>query len=200
MLSIPVGLIDGTWFQSTPLVAEGRCGGRGWYIPRGRLFQSTPLVAEGRCLDSIGNPVSPLTVSIHAPRCRGAMHLFSDHHCNLLEVSIHAPRCRGAMRVHTDASTYSPSVSIHAPRCRGAMPASAALSAASWRVSIHAPRCRGAMPDNRQHQRIGPMFQSTPLVAEGRCAYCRDLLGANPCFNPRPSLPRGDARGQAGGG
>ena len=83
-------------FQSTPPVAEGRCPLRGVdadearsFNPRpplprgdalpaavafdaGSLFQSTPPVAEGRCTTIITS-TNQTGVSIHAPRCRGAM-------------------------------------------------------------------------------------------------------------------------------
>ena len=42
---------------------------------------------------------------------------------SLHHVSIHAPRCRGAMQdgTHVVSAVVDRFVSIHAPRCRGAM-------------------------------------------------------------------------------
>ncbi len=37
------------------------------------------------------------------------------------------------------------------------------------------------------------MFQSTPPVAEGRCAEPPRIVHSLSGFNPRPPLPRGDA-------
>ncbi|MEN9479078.1 MAG: hypothetical protein RLZZ298_473 [Pseudomonadota bacterium] len=62
-------------------------------------------------------------------------------------------------------------------------------------VSIHAPRCREAMQGNNHDFPPLAKFQSTPLVAERRCHYAASLSpSCSMCFNPRPSLPRGDAR------
>ena len=38
-----------------------------------------------------------------------------------------------------------------------------------------------------------PGFQPTPFVAEGRCETASTRLATGAGFNPRPSLPRGDA-------
>ena len=87
-----------------------------------------------------------------------------------------------------------------------------------WVVSIHAPRCREAMPASVPPTWLDFMFQSTPLVAERRCIMnnivifdteivsihaprCREAMPlpiavrvkVRASFNPRPSLPRGDA-------
>ncbi len=67
-----------------------------------------------------------------------------------------------------------------------------------WRVvtdvSIHAPRCRGAMRLLIDSERVTVLFQSTPPVAEGRCAPTGKTCATVSGFNPRPPLPRGDAR------
>ncbi len=184
-----------------------------------RTFQSTPPVAEGRCLVSLDvvarligfNPRPPLPrgdasrnyglfhmteVSIHAPRCRGAMHLSEGALAMHVAVSIHAPRCRGAMRYSWFPRCLIQIVSIHAPRCRGAMPDLLKLRDQFRKVSIHAPRCRGAMPGSAKSHATATSFnprpplprgdagaayaakyvskfQSTPPVAEGRCTCLR---------------------------
>ncbi len=132
-------------FQSTPPVAEGRCGrGSSWGGPF-REFQSTPPVAEGRCGYRQRHPAPRLCFNPRPPLPRG------------------------------DANTSQ-------------------SGRESYRVSIHAPRCRGAMPLTDYVRREALRFQSTPPVAEGRCRAlvpgARLVIG----FNPRPPLPRGDAR------
>ena len=162
--------------------------------------------------------------------------------CACIIVSIHAPRCRGAMpnRIHFAAAHFV--VSIHAPRCRGAMPASghhcrrmfyrfnprpplpgsdARCARKTWRhpgcfnprpplpgsdaatyraailnaiVSIHAPRCRGAMPSHGPSITGTGRFQSTPPVAGERCGTTRTRTWRQKSFNPRPPLPGSDAR------
>ena len=85
-------------------------------------------------------------------------------------------------------------VSIHAPRCRGAKPPGLFVSDDMLAVSIHAPRCRGAKQVLRLGSKAHQQFQSTPLVVEGRsCALRGRRSPAIPCFNPRPSLSRGEA-------
>ena len=183
-----------------------------------------------------------MAVSIHAPRCRGAMRRILRTVESSMIVSIHAPRCRGAMRDrcrrdYTRPACFNPrpslprgdaasvptprpeaTVSIHAPRCRGAMlHVDTSLLRVGF-VSIHAPRCRGAMRGEEGAAEGKGLFQSTPLVAEGRCQlrlfnpriqsavsiHAPRCRGAMPIctscqrdsftsFNPRPSLPRGDA-------
>ncbi len=134
------------------------------------------------------------SVSIHAPRCRGAMPVCRPGRKIWRGfVSIHAPRCRGAMPSVPLSASLSYTVSIHAPRCRGAMrhhpahragnngfnprpplprgdAAGASLHYYESIVSIHAPRCRGAMRKTNSDPLMPRMFQSTPPVAEGRCA------------------------------
>ena len=63
-------------------------------------------------------------------------------------------------------------------------------------VSIHAPRCRGAMHAEVDRFLVSDKFQSTPPVAEGRCATAQRNRHPLDCFNPRPPLPRGDALAQ----
>ena len=108
-------------------------------------------------------------------------------------------------------------VSIHAPRCREAMPNTHSPGSCHTPVSIHAPRCREAMRKKCGRRLLERRFQSTPLVAERRCnslnvGYIQiltfqstPLVAERRCmiivcgcmrhcgFNPRPSLPRGDA-------
>ena len=86
------------------------------------------------------------------------------------------------------------SVSIHAPRCRGAKLKRASAVLGPHDVSIHAPRCRGAKRYRFGRLRPSPLFQSTPLVVEGRSATHTRAPRSARCFNPRPSLSRGEAQ------
>ena len=159
-------------FQSAPVVADGRCQGGPLHMPCDKTFQSAPVVADGRCFRALITATLSLQVSIRARRCRRAMHRTRRHHQQHRLVSIRARRCRRAM-----------------PRCRPRYLADGA-------------------------------FQSAPVVADGRCrlqpsrCLCRDgvSIRARRCrramravphqhdrqctgFNPRPSLPTGDAAG-----
>ena len=73
------------------------------------------------------------------------MHDLPERNPRLSSVSIHAPRCRGAMRVHRDW----PRLMRRSFNPRPPLPGSDAVFgldfAAGKVVSIHAPRCRGAM-------------------------------------------------------
>ena len=206
-------------FQSAPLVAEGRCSCRCRGVamrfpvsirtprcrgamllashgskPATRWFQSAPLVAEGRCLSFRAFASVSVSVSIRTPRCRGAMLDGRRRRSFQGRVSIRTPRCRGAMPARLGGLYMPAEVSIRTPRCRGAMlvtdPAGNRKVA---KVSIRTPRCRGAMPDKHTGEILPEMFQSAPLVAEGRCVRSGSALRRRQRFNPHPSLPRGDA-------
>ncbi len=160
---------------------------------RRMLFQSTPPVAGGRC-----ERVQPCHrhlghVSIHAPRCRGAMPcpLAHRNHCvsgfnprpplpggdagrtrrRYLHRRSFNPRppLPGGDALPAGNSFYFPPVSIHAPRCRGAMPGGKASSAGALPSFNPRPPLPGG--DARHHHLCEPriMFQSTPPVAGGRC-------------------------------
>ena len=164
---------EGEMFQSTPLVAEGRCQTGATVESLSAMFQSTPLVAEGRCLILTDIPIRPTAVSIHAPRCRGAMpSCHVGRTCRLLFQStplVAEGRCKYRQELFEGRRSFNPRpslprgdaqlpetdsaywlVSIHAPRCRGAMPSGRMTSALPTSVSIHAPRCRGAMRGRNQ--------------------------------------------------
>ena len=155
---------------TTPLVVEGRCSTKSSALLSGKSFnprpslsrgdaiycgadrmivkgfQSTPLVVEGRCLGIRRGVAVRTGVSIHAPRCRGAMRN-------------HAGTCPGAFLV-----------SIHAPRCRGAMQTSNPLSRHQLRRFNPRPSLSRGDAGNRVPCPTATlMFQSTPLVVEGRC-------------------------------
>ncbi len=155
-------------------------------------FNPRPSLPRGDARDG-GRPRRDGRVSIHAPRCRGAMLGLSNaqmwHYLFQSTPLVAEGRCLTA-GVDTQDDRL---VSIHAPRCRGAMRSAPTLVSRKILVSIHAPRCRGAMPYCAWYDATGVKFQSTPLVAEGRCGPPTSRPGACSCFNPRPSLPRGDA-------
>ena len=164
----------------------------GWYsiqcfnprppLPGGDAFLPVPRMAR---LASF-NPRPPLpggdayssyffppfaAVSIHAPRCRGAMHGRSGFQGDGRQSSFNPrPPLPGGDAIDAAVIKIEGLVSIHAPRCRGAMPRKTTRKLWGEDVSIHAPRCRGAMP-RRSPRRLTkiPGFQSTPPVAGGRC-------------------------------
>ena len=132
-------------FQSTPPVAEGRCKSGAPVLPGHCRFQSTPPVAEGRCGCASMAMTGPINrFNPRPPLPRG--DAFGDLGiANALSVSIHAPRCRGAM-----PSSLSRIIRINCrfnprpPLPRGDARVKLVVMAFEI-VSIHAPRCRGAM-------------------------------------------------------
>ncbi len=154
-------------FQSTPPVAGGRCPTLPPVTKPAALFQSTPPVAGGRCpSDPATRP--PLLVSIHAPRCRGAMPQYTRPKALTKLFQSTPPVAGGRCAVVLEFLALF-GVSIHAPRCRGAMLCSLCSAPTHTRVSIHAPRCRGAMRGIIMRTTVIIQFQSTPPVAGGRC-------------------------------
>ncbi len=131
-------------------------------------FQSTPPVAEGRCITVITGQPGSGSFNPRPPLPRGDAPPSS---CPgwIVMVSIHAPRCRGAMQIFPLAIALQLPVSIHAPRCRGAMPRLAYESLAKLGFQSTPPvaegRCRGGQVTANNPY----LFQSTPPVAEGRC-------------------------------
>jgi len=179
-------------FQSTPPVAEGRCakGGTG-RVQDGSCFNPRPPLPRGDATAfAVGR--APHRVSIHAPRCRGAMPWPPACPARRTRFQSTPPVAEGRCLAESSFTLAVP-VSIHAPRCRGAMLIAEIGEEHITQVSIHAPRCRGAMQRRLPMARAGRWFQSTPPVAEGRCAERQLCLKGLPCFNPRPPLPRGDA-------
>ncbi len=86
-----------------------------------RSFQSTLPVAGERCGPSGGQTISSVSFNPRSP-LPGSDALIPTW-ANIVDlVSIHAPRCRGAMPAVAVDLLRDHAVSIHAPRCRGAMP------------------------------------------------------------------------------
>ena len=160
----------------------------------------------------------PAAVSIHAPRCRGAMpapplnrrrrHTRFNPRPPLPGSDASKPRrpawsrwgfnprpplpgsdAGGASRVG-----YGALVSIHAPRCRGAMPlpllCGSFVNQFQSTPPVAGERCHLAARLANAEKR----FQSTPPVAGERCVYPGAAFKAVTCFNPRPPLPGSDAR------
>ena len=156
-------------FQSTPPVAGGRCNATTIPVNVIKMFQSTPPVAGGRCAPVENADQSFVGVSIHAPRCRGAMRSRRTKRDRSGCVSIHAPRCRGAMhaRAYLFACDYlfQSTPPVAGGRCGKHFRCDVPVR----HVSIHAPRCRGAMPISSGSKTTRSRFQSTPPVAGGRC-------------------------------
>ncbi len=167
---------------------------------------------------SCGRPEREVfVVSIHAPRCRGAMRRTRRRTLPMSRFQSTPPvaegRCRMAAPVRCSAGCFNPRPPLPRGDASGVL-----LRWGNYQVSIHAPRCRGAMRQIAQPVRQRRRFQSTPPVAEGRCdgdarlgrrggdvsIHAPRCRGAMPqksgsrsrppnCFNPRPPLPRGDA-------
>ena len=157
-------------------------------------FQSTPPVAGRRCVEGAFAERRHVYVSIHAPRCREAMHseLGTVTYGGLFQSTppVAGRRCalasefpaRGDIRFNPrpplpggDAAV-SQNVGINIP------------------VSIHAPRCREAMQAAFGGAEQIDQFQSTPPVAGRRCLHRLPQRRRQTSFNPRPPLPGGDAR------
>ena len=100
-------------------------------------FNSRPS-CEGRHI--YREIITPLLVSIHAPRARGDKDTVKRR--VLFYVSIHAPRARGDI---VWSSISSPGRFNSRPSCEGRRAAAGAFT--EGQVSIHAPRARG---DGRQ--------------------------------------------------
>ena len=85
-------------------------------------------------------------------------------------------------------------VSIRARRCRRAMHSIGAEISWQSPVSIRARRCRRAMPWTGQLTRQ-PLncFNPRPTLPSGDAAVAREAMSAIDGFNPRPTLPSGDA-------
>ncbi len=155
-------------FQSTLPVAGERCTSEGIKIrpfigfnPRSPLPGSDARAAGRSTANRRSfNPRSPLPGSDAA--CRGRDEL-------PLQVSIHAPRCRGAMPEVPRVDGQIITVSIHAPRCRGAMLPVGVVVVAGQQFQSTLPvageRCfRPSAIDLKLMQ-----FQSTLPVAGERC-------------------------------
>ena len=136
--------------------------------------------------------VAFFAVSIRTPRCRGAMRPRRFRRSARRCFNPHPSLPRGDARVmrcalqegagfnphpslpRGDAGSCWPPeestvVSIRTPRCRGAMPSVRRRMPCGRGVSIRTPRCRGAMLDQGKALLYSRLFQSAPLVAEGRC-------------------------------
>ncbi len=114
------------------------------------------------------------------------------------QVSIHAPRCRGAMllacAICRPRDSFQSTLPVAGERCQEI----ARARANNQLVSIHAPRCRGAMQREGSPGTPTNMFQSTLPVAGERCARRPKTRSVLTCFNPRSPLPGSDAPHRSG--
>jgi len=91
-----------------------------------------------------GLPGASYPVSIHAPRCRGAMPGGKQLHPGRAGFNPRPPLPRGDADCRNRRRAYNPGFNPRPPLPRG--DAAALADGAGWSVvSIHAPRCRGAM-------------------------------------------------------
>ena len=139
-------------------------------------FQSTPPVAGERFVICTSSAWRTRPVSIHAPRCRGAMPLAVPAWPSVPFVSIHAPRCRGAMHRKTSGSArFDPFQST---------PPVAGERCAEQSTFFKPPRQRfnprpplpGSDATSCAHTPAAELFQSTPPVAGERCPrFCSSM-------------------------
>ena len=188
-------------FQSTPLVVEGRSPSVIPVLSRFvGSFNPRPSLSRGEARQAI-QARWPRAVSIHAPRCRGAkpagLHATGDVLVFQSTPLVVEGRSRLGYLSATTCSQFqsTPLVVEGRSRCCGSEAkrissfnprpslsrGEAALSVVAARqrflVSIHAPRCRGA---KRGYPWCGQplvLFQSTPLVVEGRSLRCIPIAG-----------------------
>ncbi len=155
-------------FNPRPPLPRGDALGGGCHSTNLWSFNPRPPLPRGDAPE-LTNRRSHSFVSIHAPRCRGAM--LNDLADPLVFIPFQStpPVAEGRCTPNRNLRGSKKLVSIHAPRCRGAMQFTSSVRDGSSFVSIHAPRCRGAMPHHDAAQRCANQFQSTPPVAEGRC-------------------------------
>ena len=206
------------WFQSTPFAAEGRSVSEAILHAVRRSFNPRPSLPKG---EAGGRRVWALSdaVSIHALRCRRAKPLptRNGRSCKLFQSTPFAAEGRSGARRQRHADFQV--VSIHALRCRRAKRTSArptlplgwfqstpfAAEGRSLRkvlgvlhrylVSIHALRCRRAKRAADDIQAVLLKgFNPRPSLPKGEA--CRRAVVSRRAwtgFNPRPSLPKGEA-------
>ena len=159
---------------------------------RSTTFQSAPVVADGRCRHGRHGLGQVVDVSIRARRCRRAMPQGTPSNTQPSEFQS-AP-------VVADGRCLPPS--RHCPcdwrfNPRPSLPTGDAATdlqhVARVGVSIRARRCRRAMPCANCASVAPALFQSAPVVADGRCRRPAARRRHRGRFNPRPSLPTGDA-------
>ncbi len=201
-------------FQSSPLVAEGRVDNAQSYFQTAIRFNPRPSLPRGAsetsfCTAPISSSFNPRPslprgasayvegfagcngVSILAPRCRGARPSNAPTSVEQKTVSILAPRCRGARRCRGELAGRGRGVSILAPRCRGARHLRSGNAHQFRGVSILAPRCRGARPCGSLVLLNSSVFQSSPLVAEGRVGSPSPSALTHELFQSSPLVAEG---------
>ena len=178
-------------FQSTPPVAGGRCFRHMTGEIHSSCFNPRPPLpggdapGEGRIAQPLKgfNPRPPLPggdarqgtamkiitpVSIHAPRCRGAMPAKCSSYLRATRCFNPRPPLPGgdAQRQDeddVDRNQFQSTPPVAGGRCIQRYD----VQTPSPFVSIHAPRCRGAMQVKQAVVAANEMFQSTPPVAGG---------------------------------
>ena len=168
----PLDLYSRTlWFQSTLPVAGERCAPARCNWRRVLPFQSTLPVAGERCRKNAAQFATARDVSIHAPRCRGAMPL---------------PHTAPAY----DEVTFQSTLPVAGERCQWQNCSRGQNDA----VSIHAPRCRGAMPaDLSGRPRLTASFNPRSPLPGSDASRHRRVVRPPRRFNPRSPLPGSDA-------
>ena len=174
MLRRDIATGAGRQFQSAPAIAGGRCDQRAAQAAESAAFQSAPAIAGGRCPAAARSVCARGAVSIRARHCWRAMRRGANKGRSLAGFQSAPAIAGGRCVVERFGQTYRP-VSIRARHCWRAMPAPPGAHPRAGRVSIRARHCWRAM----------------------RCS-CALTRWPPRCFNPRPPLLAGDARGAAG--
>ena len=102
-------------------VAEGRCSPIRLHCSDTPCFNPRPPLPRGDAATVESFAALTLRVSIHAPRCRGAMRLRGDERDALSRCFNPRPSLPRGDANKTPIAGAVSAVSIHAPRCRGAM-------------------------------------------------------------------------------
>ncbi len=161
------------------------------------MFQSTPPVAEGRCPPPIYCWIGRVCFNPRPPLPRG--DAFRRGSWPFVPVvSIHAPRCRGAMQAQTDVAGANALFQSTPPVAEGRCDLYTAYTRWCRGFNPRPPLPRGDAPRPTARQQGVGMFQSTPPVAEGRCLGVGGGFAANVVFQSTPPVAEGRCRSVTG--
>ena len=182
-------------FNPRPPLPRGDAGAAPREARSVARFQSTPPRGDARHNHSLTS--IPTIVSIHAPRCRGAMPREPSCRWPACEHSFNPrpPLPRGDAGPWRTHLLPVQRVSIHAPRCRGAMPTGVtAIVLVQSKFQSTPPVAEGRCHKHVVHDLADLTFQSTPPVAEGRCPYHAKRNAIIRAFQSTPPVAEGRCR------
>ena len=210
--------LPATSFNPRPRLPRGEASWGRSCTPHDACFNPRPRLPRGEAIDTVRHPRPPGCFNprprlprgearqpgrrgaIQAgfnprPRLpRGEARVGVGHHQGRL-VSIHAPGCPGAKRFTVRAGLCDNRFQSTPPVAQGRSPDALLKLMPSQEVSIHAPVAQGRSRAGSWPLPALRRFQSTPPVAQGRSPWSgRSSSSRAACFNPRPRLPRGEAR------